>query len=265
MAILEDMSDQNRSSSINRRKFVTRIGASMAGLTIPLVGSATAQNKNNKVGAEDVGINTTVLELLKAGKHQKAEKLLTKHNIDYDSSFGMTPSDGTHESGNNSNQISTQDQWSRAMSWFYHTTWHNSGRTYQSYTQWDLNSPDPIDTAGPQDGIGITVNPDLWEIINYSWKSDNRSSLHKRGIKGVIFDFNDPNDTGAGSSLTTGWGTVKIQKIERGNHNIYGTYAHTWNVGGVPGWASFGLNIGPISVSGNGAVDHWKKRKDNNI
>ncbi|MCL7417550.1 MAG: hypothetical protein M8354_06890, partial [Halalkalicoccus sp.] len=58
---------------------------------------------------------------------------------------------------------------------------------------------------------------------------------------------------------------VDIEKTEPGEHNIYGTYVHTWSPGGVPSGVSFSLAVGPIGVSTSRRTDTWTKRNDTNV
>lgn len=122
-----------------------------------------------------------------------------------------------------------------------------------------LNDGGSYECSGPVDGIGITVNPDLWEPVLNSWEVDDRSSIGDRGSKGVISEFNDPDGPlGAPYEDRTGNLQVDLEKTEAGSHNIYGTYTHTWNPGCIPGRVSFGLAVGPISVSVDLSTDYWK-------
>lgn len=134
---------------------------------------------------------------------------------------------------------------------------------------WNLDFNDsraPFDGAGPRDGVGLTFAADRVRLLD--WDLGDRTILRKRGSKGVIGGFDDP-DLEAGltpdvpsESKTKGTMSVKYEKLESEPCNIYTTYTHSWAVFGQPGWISYGLGAGPISVSASSRTDYWKKRND---
>ena len=245
-----------------RRTVLRSIGAGIAG-SAAVVGTATAEEPDTAASA--IGIGEAVRSLIRQRKANQAVRLLEKHDVPYDGSTLAMPPVGIDHS-----DVSIQDQWTKSASTFNHYTWLSSGDSdsgiFQASTSWNLNQEGNYETDGPADGVGVTINPDLWEPVLNSWEFDNNSTLDERGSKGVIVDFDDPtmNDDVDGSD-TTGWFDVELEKTEPGSHNVYGTYVHTWLPGGMPGGVSFGLAVGPLSVSVSGSTDTWTKRDDNNV
>ncbi len=241
---------------MQRRKF---IASSLSGLALatPAVGSVTA---DGSTGAAEIGIENSVTNLIQRGKFEQANRLLENHDVRYDANLVRMPAVGTE------GDVGTQDEWNKSSSSFYHSSWNRYGDIYRSYAYWTLRDGGSYECAGPGDGVGVTVNPDLWEPVLNSWEFDGRSTLDERGSKGVVTRFDDPEGPAdAPYSDRTGHLQVDLEKTESGSHNVYGTYTHTWLPGCVPGGVSFGLAVGPISVSASGGTDTWSKRADNNL
>ncbi|HKL28701.1 MAG TPA: hypothetical protein VJ898_05470 [Natrialbaceae archaeon] len=251
------MVEDTNSRSTDRRTVLTTVGTAFVGLAAG-VGSVAAKSESS---AKAAGIHTAVQRLLHNGNHRQARRLLEKHDIAHDVERRRMPSVGHDE---HKGDISKQDQWTKSESKFSHTSWRKAGDVYHSLAQWDLEKIGEWETDGPKDAVGITFNPDLWEIVNGSWDFDDQSSLAKRGQKGIIVEYDDPRKKDELAD-TTGWASIDYEKTEAGNHNVYGTYCHTWVPLGIPGWVSFSLSAGPIGVSTSGRVDTWKKRADNNL
>lgn len=242
----------------DRRSFLKKTAAATAALGTPMVSNVAAKDPT---GARNVGIENAVEQLLEKKKFGKADALLDKHGVKYDRNVVQLPKVQTEE-----DDVSTQDEWNRSQSSFSHYSWLSYGDVYHSYLTWTLDGGGSAETSGPNDGVGATVNPDLWEPVLNSWEFSDRCSLHERGSKGVIGEFNDPDGPlDVTPDERDGHMSVDFEKTEPGDHNIYGTYTHTWNPFGVPGWASFSLAVGPIGVSVSGEVDTWDKRSDNNL
>lgn len=245
-------------NSEKRRSFLKKTAAATVALGTPMVSSVAA---DDSAGARNIGIENAVEELLEKRKFEQADALLDKHGVKYDGEVLRLPKVQGEE-----DEVSTQDEWNKSQSSFSHYSWHSSGDIYHVYQTWTLDGGGSAETSGPNDGIGATVNPDLWEPVLNSWEFSDRCSLDKRGSKGVIGSFNDPDGPmDAPYEDRTGWMSADFEKTEPGEHNIYGTYTHTWNPFGVPGGVSFSLAVGPIGVSASGGTDTWQKRSDSNL
>jgi|GEM_PF-2450541 len=262
MKVLQSVMQESNRVTANRRRVIKGLSAGLAAATVP----ATVSARDEQVtGAAEIGIRTRVNELLANGETRRARQLLEKHGVPYTANEKKMPATGVDVE--TTDGVSDQDQWTKSESTLDHYSYLSSGDTdsgvFQSSMYWNLNKEGNSETDGPDDGAGITVNPDLWEVVLDSWEFDNRSSLDKRGSKGVIVKYNDPWQDDQYSD-TTGYLRARFEKTEAGSHNLYGTYTHTWAPLGVPSGVSFSLAVGPIGVSASGATDTWSKRADNN-
>lgn len=248
-----------RKNSSNRRSFLKKTAAATAIVGTPMVSSAAGKQPN---GAREIGIENAVKKFIRKEKFGKADAMLEKHDVTFDRNVVRLPEAQAEE-----DEVSTEDEWNKSESSFSHYSWEAyDGDFYHSFLTWTLDGGGSAETAGPDDGVGATVNPDLWEPILDSWEFSDRCSLDKRGSKGVIGAYNDPNGPAdAPYEDRNGDMSVDFEKTEPGEHNIYGTYTHTWNPFGVPGGVSFSLAVGPIGVSASGGTDTWDKRSDNNL
>lgn len=257
--------DKPDKGGLNRRQVLKSAGVMSASLATPLVSSGVVRGAESSPSASEVGIADTVSSLFKEGKHSEAIHLLEKHGVKHDGSVVRMPSIGSKAS-DSQERIGTQSEWDKSSSSFAHYSYHLRGNVYSTYATWTLRGGGSWETSGPRDGIGITVNPDMWEPQLESWDWDNRSVRDNRGAKGVIVKFNDPDGPlTAPSSQRTGYLELQLEKTEPGSHNIYGTYVHSWLPFGVPGWISFELAIGPIVATASGGTDKWTKINDNEI
>ncbi len=256
------MANQSQDTA-NRRRVIKGLGAGLAAATVPATVSARGEPST---AATEVGIDTAVNKLLANGKTKQARQLLEKHGVPYTANEKQMPPTGVDTE--ETDEVTIQDQWTKSASTLYHYSYLYSGDqdsgVFQSSIYWDLNQEGNYETDGPDDGAGITVNPDLWEVVLNSWEFDNKSSLDQRGSKGVIVKYDDPGQNDTSDVDTTGYLRARFEKTEAGSHNLYGTYTHTWAPFGVPSGVSFSLAVGPIGVSISGGTDTWSKRADNN-
>jgi hypothetical protein len=180
------------------------LGAGLAAATVPATVSARGEPST---AATEVGIDTAVNKLLANGKTKQARQLLEKHGVPYTANEKQMPPTGVDTE--ETDEVTIQDQWTKSASTLYHYSYLYSGDqdsgVFQSSIYWDLNQEGNYETDGPDDGAGITVNPDLWEVVLNSWEFDNKSSLDQRGSKGVIVKYDDPGQNDTSDVDTTGY------------------------------------------------------------
>lgn len=242
------MVDKYCQSGLNRRKFLCYAGASIGSLSLPMAGTASAQSE--RPGAEEIGIHDNIRKLIKNGSYEEAHELLEKNGIEYDANKRIKYSD-------NEDGVGTMAFYSNNTE-VNNNSYHLSGDRYHSILSWDYVDGRPaIDGPGPKDGASLSVSDSLWEPMEV-WTSHQDVSLHKRGAHGYIARVRDKL-----YAADSGFMEAEFKKLRGGRHKIFGTYAHSWAVGGVyTGGISFGLGAGPLSVSTSGTIDEWKLRSD---
>lgn len=253
------------SDTYSRRGFITGTAAAAVGLASPTVAVGAASDGDGR-GAEDVGILTAVETLLEEHNHEQAKRLLDKHDVEYSYNRVAMPrvSNGASDAGEG---VSTQAEYDESPSWFSQFAFHNYDNVYRSHADWglefDSGSDDDVDSAGPKDGVGLTVNGDYWEPVLDSWEFGEGTSLRKRDRygRGIIGEFDDP-ESSAPSWERQSWQHLDFRKTESGEHNIYGTYVHSWNKFSAPGGITYGFGVGPITVGTSTSTGYWKQRSD---
>lgn len=258
--------DWSHLEASSRRRIIRGTAAAAAGIASPAVTLGSASGGDGH-GAEEAGILTAVQELLNQHKHEQAKRLLDKQGVEYEHQRAAMPriSNGESDSGGG---FSTQSEYDKDPSWFSQFAFHNYDNVYRSHADWGLEfdesgSDHKVDSAGPKDGIGLTVNGDYWEPVLDSWEFEEQTSLRKRDRygRGIIGEFDDP-ESGAPSWERQSWQHLDFRKTESGEHNIYGTYVHSWNKYSVPGGITYGFGVGPITVGTSTSTGYWKKRSD---
>ena len=221
--------------------------------------STTAAGNEGLRGAEQAGITNAIDRLLQNGRIEEVSKLLDAHDVEHATTRRTV--------GTSSDEVSTQDEWGKSESEFVRNTWVEDSWTdrYASYFWWELKGGGcACDGAGPNDGVGLTLNPDNWNIDTGNRFSDEHSSLEDRDAEGRLWEYNDPSsDSWSRREDSSGHCKMSAYRTEfDAPSTIYGTYIHTWNPFGIPGGASFSLAIGPIGVSTDINTHSWTMRVD---
>ncbi len=254
----ENIVTDGNGTRVTRRGMLRTTGVSigMAGIS----GLAVAEkHPDENRGTEQAGIQNAVDRLLQNGRVEQANKLLKKHDIEH----ATTKRTMEHSPEG----PSTQDEWGKSESEWIRSTWveDESNDRYGSYLWWHLKGGGcACDGAGPNDGVGLTLNPDNWNIDTGNRYSDEHTTLEDRDAEGRLWEYNDPSSDSA-FKRDDSKGIVKMSAYRTefdAPATIYGTYVHTWNPFGVPGNASFSLAVGPIGVSTGFNTHSWKRRID---
>lgn len=240
------MDGKHFQSGMNRRKFLSYAGASIGSLGLPMAGTASAQTENP--GAEEIGIHNDVRELITNGNHAEAHNLLEENDVEFDTNKQVKYVD-------NGGDVGTDAVWSKDTV-VINDSYHLSGNRYHSVLSWDPAMGRPaIDGRGPKDAASLTVSDALWEPMQV-WTSHQRVSLDERGPYGYLAKVNDNYNV-------NGFFEAEFKKLQSGKHKIFGTFAHSWSVGGVnTGSFTVGIGAGPLSFSTSGTIDAWKQRSD---
>ncbi len=234
---------------LNRRKFLCYTGASIGSLSLPTIGTASAQGESP--GAKEIGIHQTVRDLIKNGRDKKAHKILEENDVEYSANKNV---------GGNVEDITTQAYYSKSGTEINNNSYHMSGNMYHSILSWDYELGNSIiDGRGTKDGASLSVSDAFWEPMKVYTSKEN-IELHKRGSHGYITKVAEPVSVGGNQHHFI---EADFKKVEPGNHKIYGTYGHTWAVGGVySGGVTFTLGPGPLGIGVSGTIDKWKIRSD---
>lgn len=156
----------------------TGVSIGMTGIS----GLAVAEkHPDENRGTEQAGIQNAVDRLLQNGRVEQANKLLKKHDIEH----ATTKRTMKHSPEG----PSTQDEWGKSESEWIRSTWveDESDDRYGSYLWWHLKGGGcACDGAGPNDGVGLTLNPDNWNIDTGNRYSDEHTTLEDRDAEGRL-------------------------------------------------------------------------------
>lgn len=268
----------NRKMPTTRRSIVKGLGVASMGAVAPFVSTARGGSEQ-RVGAGEIGIAKSVNNLLRKRRYEKAKVLMEKHDVNHEISAKQIQytanSKVSRRVGLDAVSKSKKDQDDQVTTHDNYTGVDLTRATYlissddnewSTDMNWDLTG-DPqnnSDCAASDDGVGITLNPDNWNINSGSDNWDDRSSLDKRGDKGRIVGFND-SDYGI-QDWETGFMSYSVWRTESDfPATLYGTYTHTWDICGTGGSATFGLAVGPITVTTTLSADSWQERLDHEV
>lgn len=273
---------EGRDGSVGRRGFLRTAATATAAATGTAVLTAPAAAGRNSDGdAIDGHTEADVERAIRRGRPRKAAQLLGESGVAHTTERVAMPTAGEGDEGagrgdpvGGHDAVSSQSVYDGDDSSFWMYVWSRGGDVYRAYCSWELafSGTATIDGPGPADGVGITVSDAEWEPVLGSWQFGPGTSLRKRESLGVIGAFDDPDPYCDAYSCywpseeqRSSWMQVDLRKKSDGRHNVYGTYAHTWQSGGFWGGAGFGLSPGPISVSPDLGVDYWRIRSDQRI
>lgn len=265
---------------IGRRRVLR--GVASAGLAAPgvMAASVSVGAETNPIGTEDAGIQKPVQKLLRNRNPRKAAQLMDKKGVEYDQTAIEMPII-SNPKPEQDDDFSTQAEYNQSNSKFVQTVRLVSGSIYRSTLSWVLEYEGEIlnacvDSAGPKDGVSVGFSGTYWEPVINSWEFGSNTTFGDRKTEGVIGLFDDPEFvpvTGCNGSILSktpslsrrsSWMKVDLRKKQAGTHNVYGTYAHTWNPFSLPSGVTFSISLGILSVSTGPNARYWKRRSDTN-
>ncbi|ELY76684.1 hypothetical protein [Natrinema pallidum] len=257
-------------------------GLASTGIT---AASVSVGAEKNPTGTEDAGIQKPVQQLLRNRNPEKAAQLMDKKGVEYDQTAVGMPlvlnQKPGEDNGGEDDGISTQAEYNKSNSQLVQTVRLVSGSIYRSTISWVLEYEGEIvnacvDSAGPKDGVSVGFSGAYWEPVNDSWRFGSNTTFDDRKTEGVIGKFDDPEyvpATGCNGGIRpkvpslsrrSSWMKVDLRKKQSGKHNVYGTYAHTWNPFSLPSGVTFSISLGILSVSTGPNAQYWKRRSDVN-
>lgn len=171
---------------MDRRRFLQSTVAVTSGLAT--VGTATATNKDDKIGTDRAGITNAVSNLLKKGEIEKAEKLLDKHNVEYYAS----------KKNISDSSVSTQAIWDPDESYVTNhvSNQHDNVYTVTGSIRLKGSASSSQYTSKAADAMGITYYNNDWAPVDPDSESVDYGVSYFEGSSGApnIKDADyDPN------------------------------------------------------------------------
>lgn len=221
-----------------------------------LTGQVAARIKETDQSMQEAGVADEVDSLIESGEVEEAVQLLEEANVNYSAtrrvfSFGSDSDDGDL-------QVTPDDDISRDST-IYLIAGEYNHPIYRTVLHLDLEGTgDLLDCTGPDDGVGISYSDDRWRFDPRSEDLGPNMDHFDPNPEGCIAKYNDYAFI-AGFDDPTHL-RIDVEKLEAGQHNLYGHYAHTW----IPctplgGSVSFGISVGALQVTPSGQTDYWKE------
>lgn len=243
-----------------------RIGG--ASLTPGVVGRTFQDTTTEGEDNENEEVSETVEQLLKVGKPFKAEQLLKESEITFGSRQYVRPTADVLLP-----DLVQPDEYEKAKSHFHFQVWKHSmndegKEIYKAFLGFSHQGDETSrreDSSSVPDGLGFSFSDDKWEYEGRSFEGsdvDGQGTVHNPDpqVEGIKAEYSSP-DLRPGERIR-GWMLSSLEKQERGEHNVFAHYSHTWKPFRIPGNVSFGIGYGIFSVSVSGGVEYWKTDAD---
>ncbi len=245
---------------MRRREILRSCGIALTAASLPL-GHAAARGGDST--AAEHGIRTAVKKLLHNGKFDRAYALLDRHGVPYSRTVSSLPVQKSDDGVSTQDTIDHPKDEAGEMDLGVYAM---DDDEYYSFLGMDL-SPDvqPIDTAGPNDGISISYSDTVFQTLpdtTHTGDFIQKEDTNQYGFEATFDDkaFEENYLYGDGST-TTGMGiTMRKRNVGYTSATVYSDFVHTWNPFNVPSCClSVSLNgPGALSVSWSGSADSWR-------
>ena len=240
----------------NRRSFLKATGITALGISSVL---SVVQGSEDETGADDLGLKNVVRKLMRAGKADKADNLLNRHDVDHFVT-SLEPAQG-------SNGVSTQDIYGYGDSSIDFFGYHGSGNLYTVELWWDVEfDRSSFECGAPNEVAAFTFEGARWEYEKSSASYPSQAEAFRSDTDGVKVEW--PGNVGPETGQIDGHFWVTLEKnaaYADQAHNVWGHFTHNW----TPQWKGYCLtallgqsvSMSPGILSIDSTADSWEKRK----